>query len=70
MWIKNTLTKEGKKKFILQKAKFRHYCDGNNAHEDDGATIARLIFDKCDPSTKYGIDSIKSELSNFFTERA
>ena len=69
MWIKNSLTKEGKKKLMLQKAKFRHYYEGINAYEDDRAILIRLIFDKCDPSTKLGINSLKLDLSNFSLDR-
>ena len=69
MWIKNSLTKEGKKKLMLQKAKFCYYYEGINTYEDDSVRLIRLIFNKCDPSTKSGINSLKSELSNFSLER-
>jgi len=67
MWLKNSMTKEGKKKLMLHKSKFRHYYTGANAnaYEDDGSTIVRIIWDKCDPSTKSGINTLKSKLSNF-----
>ena len=70
MWLKNSMTKEGKKKLMLHKSKFRHYCTGANAnaYEDDGSTIVRIIWDKCDPSTKSGVNALKSKLSSFTLE--
>ena len=52
---------------MLQKNKFRHFCTGDNANtsKDDGTTMIRIIFSKCDASTKSGVDSLKSELSIF-----
>ena len=49
------------------KSKFRHFYAENNAsaHEDDGTTMIRIIFSKCDPSAKSGINSLKAELSSF-----
>ena len=63
MWIKNSLKKEANKNLMLQKRKFQHLHVGNNTteYEDDGATIIRIIFSKCDPSEKSGINSLKSE---------
>ena len=69
MQIKNSLTKEGKKKLMLQKAKFYYYYKGINVYKDGRATLIRLIFDKYDSSTKSGINSLKSELSNFSLDR-
>ena len=67
MWLKNSLTKDEKKKLMLHKSNFRHYYTGinTNAYEDDGSTIVRIIWDKCDPTTKSGVNALKSELLNF-----
>ena len=55
---------------MLQKTKFRHYHIGTNvnAHEDDGSTMIRIIFDKCDPTTKLGINTLKTKLVIFELE--
>ena len=70
LWLKNSLTKEGKKKLMLQKRKFCHYCTGNNAnaHEDYGSTIVRIMFEKCDPTKKSGIKTLKMKLGDFTLE--
>ena len=52
---------------MRQKKKFRHLHAGNNANgcEYEVTTMIRIIFSKCDPSTKSGFNSLKSELSSF-----
>lgn len=52
---------------MLHKDKFRHYYTGvnANAYEDDGSTIVHIIWDKCDPSIRTSINTLKSELLNF-----
>ena len=64
-WIKNSLTKEAKKKLLLKKALFRHTYNDDTGYEDDGTTMLRVIFDKCDPTTKSGINNLKARLSDF-----
>lgn len=64
-WIKNSLTKEAKKKLLLKKALFRHTYNDDTGYEDDGTTMLRVIFDKCDPTTKSGINNLKARISDF-----
>ena len=64
-WIKNSLTKEAKKKLLLKKALFRHTHNDDTGHEDDGTTMLRATFDKCDPTIKSGINNLKARLSEF-----
>ena len=64
-WIKNSLTKEAKKKLLLKKALFRHTYNDDTGYEDDGTTMLRVMFDKCDPTTKSGINNLKARLSDF-----
>ena len=40
-------------------------CDNGSGYEDDGPTMLRVIFDKCDLTTKSGVNDLKSNLSEF-----
>ena len=64
-WIKNYLNKQAEKKLLLKKALLRHTHNDNSGCGDDGPTILRTIFDKCDPTTKSGLNNLKARLSEF-----
>jgi len=48
----------------LDKHLFRHYYD-NNTFEDNGRMIVKIIYNKADPTTYSGINSLKNELNVF-----
>jgi len=48
----------------LDKHLFRHYYD-NNTFEDIGRMIVKIIYNKADPTTYSGINSLKNELNVF-----
>jgi len=48
----------------LDKYLFRHYYD-NNTFEDDSRMMIKIIFNKADPTTHSGINSLKNELNIF-----
>ena len=52
---------------MLKKSLFRHRYrdDQGGSYEDDGPTMLRIIFDKCNPTTKAGVNTLKSKLTKF-----
>ena len=63
-WLKKASSKDAKKKLNLDKCLFRHCCNGN-ACEDDGSTIVCALFDKVNPTTRSGVNTLKNELNLF-----
>ena len=43
----------------------RHNYKDNSGHEDDDTVILRSIFDKCDSTTKSGLNNKKASFSEF-----
>ena len=53
---------------MLRKDEFRHYyIIGNSvgSFKHDGPTMIRIIFNRCNPKTKAGINSLKVKLSTY-----
>lgn len=48
----------------LDKHLFCHYYD-NNTFEDNSRMIVKIIYNKADPTTHSGINSLKNELNIF-----
>ena len=63
-WIRNLLTKQGKRKLMLKKKKFQ-YKNADGSTEDDGPTMFKLIYDMVKPATRAGLSSLKLKMTKF-----
>ena len=63
-WLRNSLTKQGRRKIMLKKKKFQ-YVNTDGSTEDDGPTMFKLIYDMVKPNTRACVSSLKSRMTTY-----